>query len=309
MVKKSFGSVNMVLEENGFKFWEEVCPSARAFNANREGLLGKGIKEELVREEWSMSTIAVIVWLATWSRQRHKLVEQQQAAALLETFFGQFLDPADYFYDKLVSQYDREMNDCIVRNSQQTPCRHLRYEMRHISNSYKNWHWAEFVELLTTLVIERDCDACAPIGRRLVMDVGLHIDGNLLKEAAADSLKDSWVYKTPAGKRRRVDEDFKLALSGLGTPDGDKMNDVARFTDMCSARTAYGASFSMVKARRLAAQRELTCQGVVIVADDSSGHGKPAESTLISLVHDGVANFTAHGQPQVLSMRPYEHPH
>ena len=46
MLEKSFGSVKMVLEENGFKSWEEVNPSAFAFSANREGFLGKGVEEE-----------------------------------------------------------------------------------------------------------------------------------------------------------------------------------------------------------------------------------------------------------------------
>ena len=43
MVKKSFGLAKMVLKENGFRFWEEVHPSVRAFIADREGFLCKGV--------------------------------------------------------------------------------------------------------------------------------------------------------------------------------------------------------------------------------------------------------------------------
>ena len=52
----------------------------------------------------------------------HEKEEQQQAAALLEAFFGKCLDPSDYFYDNILSQYDKETNDCIVRTSQHTSC-------------------------------------------------------------------------------------------------------------------------------------------------------------------------------------------
>ena len=41
---------------------------------------------------------------------------------MLKAFFGQLLDPSDYFNDRLVAQYDSEVNDSIVCNIQHTPC-------------------------------------------------------------------------------------------------------------------------------------------------------------------------------------------
>ena len=37
------------------------------------------------------------------------------------------------------------------------------------------------------------------------------------------------------------------------------------------------------------------------MADDSSGHGKPSESTLMSIIFDGNAKLTAVGQPVVFN--------
>ena len=43
----------------------------------------------------------------------------------------------------------------------------------------------------------------------------------------------------------------------------------------------------------------MQCDNVVGMAEDGSGHGKPAESTLLSIIWDAEANVAMAGQPQV----------
>ena len=56
-----------------------------------------------------------------------------------------------------------------------------------------------------------------------------------------------------------------------------------------------------VKESREASRATMRCPGVVSMADDGSNHGKPAESTLLSLLWDYEANVGIAGQPMVSS--------
>ena len=47
----------------------------------------------------------------------------------------------------------------------------------------------------------------------------------------------------------------------------------------------------------------MLCEGAVIFSEDGSGHGKPAESTSMSLIWDAEVNVCAPGQSKVYPRR------
>jgi hypothetical protein len=302
IIKKHMGAVAIVLENLGENCWENFVPSAKAFENKKKFYEDNGVAAHLVREEWSCTTKGLLAWLVVWSQERHKVEERNQASAILEALLGGHLRAEGYFHKRICFKYDTEMDDCVQRNTQGIPCRCLRFEMRGLANSHHLWSWHAFCKFLEGIAVGSPdgCAAFPTVFGRLMGSLTLELDAAILEMKAADLLKEMKGFKTVSGKRRRVDEDFKAALTELGTSDGYKIGDVARFTGLCGERSAYTASNVQVKARRAAAQRALTCSGVVVVADDASGHGKPAETTIMSLVCDAVEDYTAPGQPMVL---------
>ena len=149
------------------------------------------------------------------------------------------------------------------------------------------------------MVLDTSCDAFAPVGNRLIREISYNVNAKVHGTLAADPLRDMVAFYTKTGKRRRVDEDFKHSVSHLSTSSELKPMEVCKQTNICSKASGVEYKVNSVKASRLASKRTLSCEGVVIMADDSSGHGKPSESTLLSLIFDAEKNKMSAGQPMV----------
>jgi hypothetical protein len=302
VIKKQMDVVETVCEKLGLKFWGEFIPSAKSYDACKEFYDQQNIETKYIREEFSVSTLGLLVWLLVWTESRRGLDERDQCRAMLHAFFASELDASLFHYDRIVDKYDNEMNNCVLRTTQNMPCRCLRYEMSELTNTQATWDFRPFVTFLNMLLWDTSCLAHAPMGNMMIREVRNAINHSVHGRPAADPLKDASPFVTAAGKRRRIDEDFKRNISKLSTNSDLKPMEACHVTKACSAQGVAKFQLSAVKANREASKDALTCNGVVIIADDSSGHGKPSESTLMSLIWDSETEFMAAGQPMVTTL-------
>ena len=153
-----------------------------------------------------------------------------------------------------------------------------------------------FGDLLTT---DSACGALGDLFDRMLHNIAVRINQCVLRLDAADPLEDTKVLKTPHGKRRRLDEDTETALGQIGVASSPESTSVVKLLGRGSDKLSYDVTIKHVKETRQAAQSTLTCTGVVCMTDDSSGHGKASESTLLSVVWDAGVQEGCHGQPIV----------
>ena len=144
---------------------------------------------------------------------------------------------------------------------------------------------------------------CA-LANALPKEIAFYCNCGVLAREEADPLKSARQFNGPGGKRRRIDPEFKEALVNLSVSDTTKPNTAATFTGTCTPQTATDCIVKALKSSKLACQEQMRCTGAVCMADDSSGHGKPSESTLMSIIFDGNAKLTAAGQPVVFHPTP-----
>ena len=112
-------------------------------------------------------------------------------------------------------------------------------------------------------------------------------------------MKDVKVMRGASGKRRRMDEDLRAALGSVAVDSGLKSQTVLSVLDCGNDRSCYDSMIRKVKESRQASKDALLCTGVVSWTDDGSSHGKPAESTLLSIIWDYEAKLGTSGQPMV----------
>ena len=296
---KHMGVVTRCLADMGLEFWQHFTPSHFAYTCNSAFYDHKGVDKTHMREDYSCTTRGLIVWLAVWAQSRHYMNEKEKARAMLEALFGTAICDGYFLYDKLVADYDREFDECIMRNSQRQPCDHVRYDLRHIGSTESTFTWRSFVDMFVGLAFETDCLALDLLWVRLVYKTSVLVDQDLDRRNTSILRKDYTPMMTVNGKRRRVDEDFKLGVMDMTIQSGLRTGQMVVLTDMGVPSLARDCEQLSVKSKQVAAQESLTCAGVVCVADDSSGHGKPSESTNVSLIWDAKQNLCAVGQPMV----------
>ena len=301
IIKNNFSVVKAVLTNLGFEFWRVFTPSRKALAGNNAYYVQNGVKDELMTDEYTCTTLGVIVWLAVWSRSRQKQTDRERARGMLEAFFGAALCVPEFLHRRLCIRHDNVFNDCVERNAQEAPCKHVRYLMRDVADSIEAWKWDAFVEFFIDVLLDESCDAVTGLGNSLVREVAFYIHAKVKTMDSSDHLRNMRGFSART-KRRRVDADFRTALASLAVSSDLRPNDAARFSQLCSTTTATDALLENIKAQRFASKELMTCMGVVLLADDGSGHGKPKENTIMSLVFDAEA-----GQQSMVS-NPYNRP-
>ena len=299
-MKSQMKEVDNTLKTLGTQFWREFSPSLKSYNANRIFYDGACIKVDEVRREYMVSTIGLITWLLTWAQSRHLRVQKVQAGTMLEALLQTTLDAKNFFAKACFAKFGPELDQCVMRCTQGKPCRHVLYAFRLVNDKYYDWHWRNFVEMLGDLLLaDSACGSIGDLFNRMLHNIADHINQRVLCLDAADPLKDTKILKTPLGKRRRLDEDTETALGQIGVASGPKSTSVVKLFGIGSDRLSYDVVLKYVKETRQAAQSTLTCTGVVCMTDDGSGHGKPSESTLLSIVWDAGVQEGCPGQPIV----------
>jgi hypothetical protein len=302
IIKDDMASVERLLADTGTSFWKEFIPSHQAYKANSAFYDAQGVIKDHIRDEYSVTTRGVIIWLAAWANTRKKHDEQETARAMLEAFLSARV-PAKFFFTSVIINKCNSLFDlCALRNAQDKPCRCVRHMLKDLGDNYGNFDWKEFSDLLVNLAFDKNCDCYRPLFEKLVQGCFSHHVAGMLESDPANILRTARVFETPSGKKRRVDEDFKKELATLNVESGIKPTTLCAFSAMGSDVVAKDCQRSFIKGAQLASQNQLKCEGVVIFCEDGSGHGKPAESTSMSLIWDANANLCSPGIPKVSPM-------
>jgi hypothetical protein len=303
IIKDDMETVATALTDAGLSFWGEFVPSHQAYMKNPTLYDAKGVDKDHVRDEYSVSTKGVLFWLATWATTRKKHADREKVFTMLEAFLAARL-PAKWFYaSKISEKYDNLFNRCADRTRQDRPCRHIRHMLQNIGDDHESFSWKQFTHLMVDLSYDRDCECYQPLYEKLMDACFVQHAGGMEAVATSNILKTAVTYQTEAGKRRRIDEDFKAEMSKLNVESGIKPTTLVSFTDMGSGQMARGCQHVFLKACQLSSQKVMLCEGAVIFSEDGSGHGKPAESTSMSLIWDAEVNVCAPGQPKVYPRR------
>ena len=299
VLEKSMAAVKECLAGLGEEMHYHFFPSWTAYQAKKDAYDLKHVDPNYIRNEYSASTFGLICWLSTWSQCRKSDEDKDVARAmLLALFFDKA--PSWMFFDvKLLEVFDTVFNVCPARNSQRVPCRHIRYFLRDVGGDNAHWDWSDFLDMYQELMCDDTCGASLGFFNKLTFRLAHAIDGSVFDALPADPLKDSIGYHVVDGKKRRIDEDFKAALTGLTVQSGIKPVQVCKFTGVASEWVSGDAMQNFVKAHIVAGKNQLTCKGVVCACDDSSGHGKPKESTQVGVIYDARANKAGVVQPMV----------
>ena len=254
-----------------------------------------------MRDEYQCSTLGLLAWLAAWSLCRHSDAEKEQCRAMLEALLC-FHAPADKFLmSRCVEKFAADMELCPHMTNSNQPCRDVRYCLRSLPLLIENFNFVFFFAETFGELWRPDCDCIAlrPLAMSYFKNVADHIDASVKAMGHADPLKDIRVLKTENGKRRRVDEDWRRAVAKVNVQSGIHAAQTAKFQDIAEPKTIYDTIVGELKAQRVAARETMQFDNVVGMAEDGSGHGKPAESTLLSIIWDAEANVAMAGQPQV----------
>ena len=169
------GHVKEVREMLGPKFWG-LIPNHKSYTQNKDFYDNESVPTKFIREEFSVTTLRLLVWLVTWSENRSRYFERDRLRAMLTAFFSSELDPSWFFSDRLVNKYNGEFDSCPLRTQQTMPCRCLRFEMRDLANSYPTWSWLTFGDFLRGVVLDTSCDAFAPVGNRLIREISYNVN-------------------------------------------------------------------------------------------------------------------------------------
>ena len=302
IMKEQMGCVDAFLQQMGTKLWKEFTPSSKAYTSNTEFYDTQGTDVERIRFEYAATTLGVMALLFVWSQTRRYRDKQFTSLAMLDAIVSLTLDAKHFFNNACEKKYARELDACIERSSLLKPCRHVKYVWRHLASNYESWSWKNFIEVLVELwVNEEKCGAYDDLLDVMFHNIRDHVEEYCTRTGAADPLRDTQVFRTISGKRRRMDEDLRASLGSMAVDGGVRAGSAVKLLDCGGQRCPYDAMLRKVKELREASRATMRCTGVVSMADDGSNHGKPAESTLLSLLWDYEANVGIAGQPMVSS--------
>ena len=254
-----------------------------------------------MRDEYQVTSEGLLIWLSTWSMARHSTRDREQCKVIPAGILARALRQHDFYWSAVLHFIDGALDECPARGNSDNPCRHVRYALRKLGNSDITFSWYSFTEVLVDFLSMRaDCPAASLAFEFIKDTVCVAIDKYALEMPKGSILHEPMQLSTPTGKRRRIDEDFKTALmnQGIGA-DCVKASTILRFTKIADQTYTQTMMSTFLKMMRESSKRSMTCTGVVLMSDDASAHGVPAEDTNVSLVVDATVGIANYGPPMV----------
>jgi hypothetical protein len=302
---KQFSKVHSAFENMGMTMGEELRPSRKAFETKYKA---EGMTTEYIREDYSISCRGAVVWLLVWTAHRHTERDRKVCGAILHGIFSKCLPEHNVFSGQFLQLISGVLEECVMMESQTKPCGHIRYALQGLGDTAGNFCFADLIEALVNLLITTGCPATFK-GFCLVVDtIGSNMDEFLLNRPEQNITTEDVRMKTRNGKMRRLDEDFKLAIAGVGHGEaGASSRLILRVTGVASPSSTNAWISLDLKSMMIAANRTMACNGVVCFSDDASRHGSPAEDTNVSLVNDCRADVALHGPPMVRASQTPKH--
>lgn len=281
-----FKAVQAALDARGTTFWNEFVPSRNAYDAGLKESLGH---LDYVRSEHSATTRGVIVWLLTWMESRHLRDDNGTAMALLCALLARFVESKMFLSTAINLRVKADLGLCVQQNTQDKPCRHVRFALRDLPEDSKYFTWPALATALCRLNSENQCVACSSIFEAICVEIEQCIENSVLQQVSPEfDVRHERTLVTNSGKRRRIDEDLKQQIFRASDY---RPSDMVRITNSgASARVCDWVKIGL-KEYRYSAKQVLTCESVVHIADDSSFHGLPSEDTNVAVVFDTQASY------------------
>ena len=297
-----YHSLEQELENIGKKFWVEVRPSTNAYKAKYRD---EGMSSDYIRDEWSISTVALLALLNVWHCDRKTVRDRQQCLAMLEALYAKALSLASVRTCDFLSGFRSEIETCTRVSSQvQVACRHVKYAMRKLLAS-EGPLWRAVVDAQKGLrEADVECLAAPLIFQRWTFVLVEAVDAGVTVDASVPRMLVVPAMTTARGNKRRLDEDMRENLT-----KSFRCSRLASTREMVKTHViASGASASRWEryaaiSQYLANQQSWTCEGVTCVAEDASNHGKPAQNIQITIVYDSRAGYGGCALPMVAGER------
>lgn len=257
----------------------------------------RGVQDDTADAEASLSTSALIFLLAMWvTRHRHRAV-QQRALLVWGLWFEQGLGPEASAGIQLTSPPAELMGLCTAPGAEGGVCGCLRGFLADtapppslISSPQRGLAWS--LAKLFTHTVAADCPSGKAWCLRLVAAAADAQECGTEDRSCSDPLTAPHAMMVgPLGtKRRRVDEDLKMAaslnVSRSGAASSSSAWGRATGAAVCSTTQRWGESY--LANMRAASLLSFANSERLYLAFDCGRFGNPGEETLVLTIWDGA---------------------
>ena len=87
------------------------------------------MRDEYIRDEFSIGVRGLVIWLLTWTSTRHTDRDRTTAKAMLQALFSWCLDNRDCFKPNFVQSIGDVFAECLDYTTCGEPCRYIRHDI------------------------------------------------------------------------------------------------------------------------------------------------------------------------------------
>ena len=179
--------------------WTEMRPSWKAYRAAPGKYASPTLGEHYIREEFSISTRGVIVWLLTWCNCRHSIRDRYQARGMLESLLGKTLCGHGFLHTDVSQAAGASFGLCNIGfEGNDNPCAHIRVIFTQLAADHGHWSPAALVTVVTDLLLVQGCGAASYAAELLICRVSRAVDAYMENVEGCDSMRP---YTADRGKR------------------------------------------------------------------------------------------------------------
>ena len=303
-VKKHQAEISDALTIVGMSWGNDFKPSKQAWEYHHPGV---PLTDPYIRQEWTVSTAGLLVWLWVWSgglkSPSDRNVAKQMALMVLENMGAAGLATAPH---NEIDDIHADCSQCPAYDGRnQILCPEVESafggcDPRHIHG--RDWTYPRLLDVFLKLGALRCCPGAMARFENLLRQYSNRIN-DVLGSLPVTDPRDLAREFADSRKRKRVDEDVKQYAISTAANVGHAPSSTQCLRGLggphCSVAHKWEAS--NLAEVLTAAKRVMECDGPVACAEDASHNGKPAEETELYFYEDMLANYAVVGQPKVRS--------
>ena len=282
-----------------FSPYDIVVPSLRA-------LAARGVPDvcaRYVREEWSISTVGLLIWLVLWSegRRSHEAREKCMACAkvLLVTCVDLSSWDGQVFLDHLRHE---DVDGCPSLREGEWCCPHAQKVMALTDTQPGATTARQVIGLLQRLMLE-DCPSTRRAFRATVKLLGAAIDKHAQEfSGSCDNATLAKLFHF-GSKGTRLDEDVKNYVTNTMVKRR-KIHSASQALRVlhtgCPTKVALDWEQKLVMETFLQSKASLQGNAVVWCMEDASRCGKPAEDVTVYMLWDAASGYACYPVPQAV---------
>lgn len=283
-----------------------------SFNAARCSGDDAALEDPHTRDEYTISTAAALVLMLFWYRTARVKDKRDRCQGLLTGFLQRVGGQIGQWVDTLADALRREAHLCDSDVEHGMLCVHMQAESN--QGHFEISSWTEFVDVLSHLRCGSDvCHSSKAALGAFIAQLARFIDSRAAKLhpelGLKDDLKRRRLLSVSAGKRMRVDEDYKhqTAVARLVLRDGPNAGRLIKGDDVgCSSSNGRHWEAKVCLAHQAACLAAFADSRVVHLCEDGSRLGDPAEETIVYVVWAACEDLAGFPPPQVVLVTTLE---